>query len=81
MQKVIISEKGQICLPASIRKRLGLQKGDRLAVEESDGAIILHPLPRHPLLALRGKFKTLEGEKLTELLLQERLAEREREQP
>jgi len=52
-----------------------------LTVEESDGAIILHPLPRHPLLALRGRFKTPDGEKLTELLLQERQADRERERP
>jgi AbrB family looped-hinge helix DNA binding protein len=80
MQKVKISEKGQICLPSSLRKRFGLQKGHRLAVEEVDGAIILHPLPRHPLLALRGRFKTEEGEKLTALLLQERLAARAREQ-
>jgi AbrB family looped-hinge helix DNA binding protein len=81
LQKVVISEKGQICLPAAIRKKLGLQKGDRLAIEEADGAIVLHPLPRHPLLALRGKLKTPDGAKLTELLLQERLADREREQP
>ncbi|AEB07951.1 AbrB/MazE/SpoVT family DNA-binding domain-containing protein [Desulfobacca acetoxidans] len=82
MKKIIISEKGQICLPSSIRKKFGLQKGDRLMVEEvADGAILLRPLPRHPLLALRGILKGTEGdEKLTDHLLQERAADREREE-
>ncbi|MCL6614087.1 MAG: AbrB/MazE/SpoVT family DNA-binding domain-containing protein [Firmicutes bacterium] len=80
MQKVIISEKGQICLPASLRRRYGLKKGDKLGVEEADGAILLRPLPRHPLLALKGKLKgAAGGEKLTETLLRERAADRERE--
>ncbi len=80
MHRVVISEKGQICIPASLRQRFGLQKGDRLVVEESDGAIVLRPLPRHPLLALRGKLKGAGDEKLTDLLLQERAIDREREQ-
>jgi AbrB family looped-hinge helix DNA binding protein len=80
MQKITISEKGQICLPAALRRRYGLQKGDRLAVEEADGAIVLHPLPRHPLLAFRGKLKSSGEEKLTDLLLRERAADREQEQ-
>jgi AbrB family looped-hinge helix DNA binding protein len=80
MRKVVISEKGQICIPAALRQRFGLQKGDRLAVEEADGAIVLHPLPRHPLLALRGRLEGAGKDKLTDLLLQERTADREREQ-
>lgn len=80
MQKVTISEKGQICIPVSLRRRYGLKKGDRLALEEVDGAIVLRPLPRHPLLALRGRLKGAGGERLTDLLLKERAAEREREQ-
>jgi AbrB family looped-hinge helix DNA binding protein len=77
--KVIISEKGQICLPAALRRRYGLQKGDSLAVEAVDGAIVLHPLPRHPLLALRGRLKGTGEARLTDLLLQERATDRQRE--
>lgn len=80
MQKVTISEKGQICIPAPLRKRYGLKKGDKLAVEDMDGAIVLRPLPPHPLLALRGKLKTVEGEKLTDLLLKERTLDREQDE-
>jgi len=79
VQKVTISEKGQISIPVSLRRRYGLKKGDRLAVEEADGAIVLRPLPRHPLLALRGRLKGADGERLTDLLLKERAADRERE--
>ena len=79
MLKVTISEKGQISIPAFLRRRYGLKKGDRLAVEDIDGAIVLRPIPRHPLLALRGTLKNAGGEKLTDLLLRERVLDRERE--
>jgi AbrB family looped-hinge helix DNA binding protein len=79
MHKVTISEKGQISIPVLLRKRYGLKKGDKLAVEENDGAIILRPLPRNPLLSLRGLYKSEEREKLTDFLLEERRAERKRE--
>jgi len=79
VQKVTISEKGQISIPISLRRRYGLKKGDRLAVEEADDAIVLRLLPRHPLLALRGRLKGTNGERLTDLLLNERAEDRERE--
>ncbi|MEW6446792.1 MAG: AbrB/MazE/SpoVT family DNA-binding domain-containing protein [Bacillota bacterium] len=78
MLKVTLSEKGQIAIPVGLRKRYGLKKGDKLSVEEADGAILLRPLPRHPLLTLRGKYKSGAQEKLTSLLLQERRLEKER---
>ncbi len=79
MKRVTLSEKGQISIPAAIRREYGLKKGDKLMLEEIDGAIVLRPVPKHPLLSLRGKYKTDEGEKLTESLLRERRAERERD--
>lgn len=81
MYKVVLSEKGQICLPAALRRKLNLRRGDRLAVEEVEGAILLRPLPPHPLLALRGTLAGIAGERLTELLLRERAADQERERP
>ena len=79
MQKVTISEKGQISIPILLRRRYGLKKGDKLAVEENDGAIILRPLPRNPILSLRGMYRSEEREKLTDLLLKERRVERKQE--
>jgi AbrB family looped-hinge helix DNA binding protein len=79
IQKVTISEKGQIVIPNVLRKRYGLQKGDKLSVEEVDGAIVLRPLATHPILSLRGKYKNVGQEKLTDTLLSERKLERERD--
>lgn len=79
MHKVTLSKKGQIILPAVLRKRYGLKQGDRLGIEEKGDAIVLRPLPEHPLLSMKGKFKTEGKEKLTSLLLQERQRERKRE--
>jgi len=78
MRKVTISEKGQISIPVFLRKRYGLKKGDKLAIEEIDGSIVLRPLPRNPLLSIRGKYMS-EDEKLTDTLLKERRTERKQE--
>jgi AbrB family looped-hinge helix DNA binding protein len=40
---VRIQEKGQITLPASIRKRLGLKKGDLVAIEETPEGVLITP--------------------------------------
>lgn len=77
--KVTLSEKGQIAIPLALRKRFGLKKGDKLVVEEIQGGIFLRPLPRHPLLALRGKYKSEQQETLTSALLKERALDREQE--
>jgi AbrB family looped-hinge helix DNA binding protein len=40
---VRIQEKGQITLPASIRKRLGLKKGDLVVVAETPEGVLITP--------------------------------------
>lgn len=42
-QNLTISKKGQITLPAEIRKRLGLETGDTVIVEEKNGGLELRP--------------------------------------
>ncbi len=79
MHKVTISKKGQISLPAVLRRRFGLKEGDKISVEEKGDTLVLRPLPEHPLLNMRGKLKTEGQEKLTTLLLKERQRERKRE--
>ncbi len=73
----IVSKKGQIVIPAVIRQKYNLKQGDRLAIKDLDGRIVLEPLDRYPLLAMRGAFK--DGPCLTKMLLVERSAERSRE--
>lgn len=44
MSRVIVKGRGQVTIPAKVRKTLGLDAGDLLQVEVSRGRIILIPL-------------------------------------
>lgn len=44
MSRVILKGRGQITIPAKIRKDLGLDAGDLLKIEVSRGRIVLIPL-------------------------------------
>ncbi|GMP10458.1 AbrB/MazE/SpoVT family DNA-binding domain-containing protein [Bradyrhizobium sp. TM239] len=65
----IVSTKGQVILPSSIRRRREWKAGTRLTVEETSEGILLKPAPAFEatrpeevfgVLAYRGKPKTLE---------------------
>lgn len=45
-----ISSKGQVVIPKNIRERLGLREGDRIAVEEADGRVILRKISIESIL-------------------------------
>lgn len=40
---VVVSQRGQVTLPAEVRKRLGIKEGGVLTLEERHGEIILRP--------------------------------------
>ena len=42
-QNVMVSSRGQITLPAKIRKRLGIQSGGIVIVEDRDREVVLRP--------------------------------------
>jgi AbrB family looped-hinge helix DNA binding protein len=65
-----LSSKGQLVIPAELRKKLRLKAGTRLAVEVRDGKITVTPNPLEAVLALRGKYAGLR--------LEEELAEARR---
>jgi AbrB family looped-hinge helix DNA binding protein len=52
MEVVKLSAKGQIVIPAQIRKELGLAAGDQLIVERKQETVILKPISK--LSTLRG---------------------------
>jgi AbrB family looped-hinge helix DNA binding protein len=51
--------KGQIVIPAEIRRKLGIKEGTRIRVElnEEAGQIILKPITREAISRLRGKYR------------------------
>ena len=44
MPKAVISEKGQITLPAAIRRKMGWEAGRELQVEARQEEVVLRPL-------------------------------------
>ncbi len=50
--------KGQIVIPADIRRKYGIEKGTRLKVYEQKNMIIVKPLKRDPVQEGRGMLKT-----------------------
>jgi len=41
---VRVQGKGQVTLPAGVRKRLGIEKGDLVAVTETTGGVVITPV-------------------------------------
>ncbi|MDR3753112.1 MAG: AbrB/MazE/SpoVT family DNA-binding domain-containing protein [Terracidiphilus sp.] len=76
-----VSTKGQLVIPASIREELGIEPGTRVAVRVDGGQLILNPQSIEAKLrrikAMRGY--TAGGPSGTDILLEDRRIERERE--
>jgi AbrB family looped-hinge helix DNA binding protein len=59
METVTLSSKGQIVIPAGLRKRMKLKTKDRLIIAEGRGGILLKPIVQ--LSTMLGKYKITEG--------------------
>ena len=70
--------KGQVVIPSSVRRKLGIKTGTRIQVEidEATSQIILTPITREYIKSMAGKFR---GLPLLEDLMRERKLDRERE--
>lgn len=70
------TSKGQIVIPSSIRRRLGIKEGTRIQIElkEGENVIVLKPITREYIHSLRGKFR---GKGLMKALMGEKKRERE----
>lgn len=51
MENLIVSARGQLTLPAKLRKRLGIEPGGVVVAEEKDGALVLRPAVVTPVRA------------------------------
>lgn len=69
------TSKGQIVIPASIRRKLAIEEGTRIKIEfdEQNSLIVLKPITRESIKKFRGILKQKSGLKpATEQLLQDR---------
>jgi AbrB family looped-hinge helix DNA binding protein len=72
----IISSKGQIVIPANLRKRYGLKEGTTVVFHEDRGRLVLEPSNHAAIYVLQG---SLAGFPLEQDLAKERQAEQKRE--
>ena len=73
--------KGQIVIPAALRRKYGIKKGTRIEIYEEKGGIVLQPITleyvEEQIKKLRGSFK---GSGLLETLVATRSLEKEKEE-
>jgi AbrB family looped-hinge helix DNA binding protein len=78
---VTVSSKGQLVIPATMRAELGIEPGTRVAIRREGSELILKPETPAARLAMIKSLRgiTAGGPSGTEMLLEERRRERERE--
>jgi len=75
------TEKGQIVIPAALRKKYGIKKGTRIQVYEQDDHIVLNPLSPEMIRARLDKLQGIVkgGPSMTKELEEERARDRKKE--
>jgi AbrB family looped-hinge helix DNA binding protein len=77
VKTMTVGEKGQVVIPAAIRREIGLEPGQRVTFTVNDGVVILRPVPKDLIEALHGCLK--DGPSLTEVLVREHAEELRRD--
>ena len=75
MKASILSEKGWVVIPNSIRKRYGLKKGDQVNIIDYGNIISIVPLSTDPIKESAGLLKG--GTSLTSELIEQRKRDKE----
>ncbi len=68
--------KGQIVIPATLRRKYGIKNGTKIIVTDMGDAIVLKPVTEQYLKSLQGSLKGKGGLKM---LMEERRKDKERE--
>ncbi len=77
MTTTIVTTKGQIVIPSKIRQRLKIKRGTKLYIEERGNELILKPVTPEYFERIAGVLQT-KG-RLSKVLLEERVKDKERE--
>lgn len=81
MQEAYVTSKGQLVIPAKIRRRYNIKAGTRINFVEEEGRIYMQPVTREYIRSFRGIFKLKAGEKrATQELMEDRAEEKRREE-
>ncbi|MGD1102481.1 MAG: AbrB/MazE/SpoVT family DNA-binding domain-containing protein [Terriglobia bacterium] len=66
----MVTTKGQLVIPARLRKRFGIKKGTLVSFVEENGRLVMQPVTREFIRGLRGSLKG--GPSALDLLIEER---------
>lgn len=81
MTETSVTTKGQMVIPAKLRRRLNIKQGTRLVLIEKSGEFVVRPITAATIDSMRGMLKTKSGEKTaTRELLDDRAEDRKREE-
>ncbi len=75
MDTSVVTTKGQIVVPARIRRKFGIKKGTKIAFIEQNGKLIIQPLDKNYFASLAGVLGT--GGKMLKSLMDDKKKERE----
>ena len=70
--KITVTAKGQITIPAELRRKYGIEPGTKISISDDGTSIILTPVNEDLIKKLRGSLK---GKGLLKALMEDRLAE------
>jgi AbrB family looped-hinge helix DNA binding protein len=80
MHTAYVTSKGQLAVPAKLRRKYNIKRGTRINFLEEGDHIIFQPVTREYIDSFCGIFKLKPGEKsVVQEHLEERRAERDRE--
>ena len=78
MEESTMTSKGQIVVPAKLRRRYGLKPGTKVYFIERDDEILFQPVTKDYIRSVHGMLKSETS--VTKELLKERARDREREE-
>jgi len=74
---VRFTTKGQIVIPAKLRRQFNIQEGTRAIIEATPEGILLKPVTKHAIARLRGILKrSPDGQRLSEEWAEHQASER-----
>ncbi len=78
METAYVTSKGQLVVPARLRRRYGIKPGTKICFIERNGEILFQPVTREYIRSVCGMLKSETS--ATEELLKERAKDKEREE-
>ena len=78
MDAAYVTTKGQLVIPARIRRKLGIKPGTKVCFVERGGEILFQPVTKEYIRSVCGMLKSTSS--VTEELLSDRKKDKEREE-